>query len=279
VRTHALRGTWQLLAPEDVRWVLDLVAPNVLARTAKRERDLDLDAETSTRGQRLLARAVRDGAHRTRAELTAALAEGGVAATGPRLGQLLLRAELEQVLCSGRQRGAQITWAAFDDRVPSSPRLPRAEAARRLGERFFTSRAPATVDDFLWWSGLPPAEARAACEGLVRPAPAQRAGSKRAWLLPAFDEFLISYADRSAVIELADSRRVNGEAGLLGPCVVLGGRVVGGWRRELRRGVMAITVRPFGPLTDEARAAITTAAEHTSRFEGLACDLRFGSLS
>jgi hypothetical protein len=274
VRTHSLRGTWQVMHPADVRWVLDLVAPVVLARSAKRERDLALDEQTLTRSRRLLAEAVAEGNHCTRAELTLALERGGLSLTGPRLGQVLLRAELEQVLCSGRRKGAQVTWAAFAERIPAAPTLERTEAARRLAERYFASRAPATVEDFLWWSGLAPAEARAAAKGLDAPGTKRASASPRAHLLPAFDEFLISYADRSDVLDPVEAPKVS-NGGVLSPCVVVDGSVAGTWKKALRRRTMEIEVLPFRGLSGEVRDAVGLAAEGASRFEGLALELTF----
>src|SRR5262245_30989942 len=43
LRTHALRGTWQLVVPTDVRWLLALVAPRLVARMAPRFQQLGID--------------------------------------------------------------------------------------------------------------------------------------------------------------------------------------------------------------------------------------------
>ena len=71
-----------------------------------------------------------------------------------------MRAELDGVICSGARRGKQFTYALLDERVP--PReLTRDEALAELTRRYFTSRGPAQVQDFAWWSGLTMADARA----------------------------------------------------------------------------------------------------------------------
>ena len=64
----------------------------------------------------------------TRAELQAALQRAGVEATGQRLAHLVMRAELDAVVCSGARRGNQFTYALLDERVPGTPTLTREEA-------------------------------------------------------------------------------------------------------------------------------------------------------
>src|SRR5512138_1117425 len=43
LRTHVLRPTWHFVAPEEIRWMLALTAPRVLAQLAYYDRQLELD--------------------------------------------------------------------------------------------------------------------------------------------------------------------------------------------------------------------------------------------
>ncbi len=287
VRTHALRGTWQLLAAADVRWVVDLVGAGQLRKAARRERELGLDPPTQRRSRAVLERALRDGAHLKREELRSALEDAGVSTKGPRLSHLLWRAELEGVVRGGAPRDGQPTWTALAPQGPHAARRVREEALAELALRYFRSRGPATVDDFTWWSGLPPAEARAA-HAAVRPGldfaargeeqvwfgelPAARPGPA-AQLLPAFDEYLIGYRDRDDVLDPKHVRRINSGGGLLFPCVLLRGAVVGVWRRELKRGEVHLEVAPFERLAPGDREAVGEAAGRYARFLGLSLRL------
>src|SRR3954469_11974682 len=162
LRTHVMRWTWQLVTPADLHWMLPLVAPRLMARAARRHRELALDATTFRRAEAAFTRALADGAHRTRAELGAALRAAGIAPDGQRLPHLLGHAELQGLLCSGAPRGNQATWALLARRAPHpGAELPREEALAELARRYFRSRGPATAADFAWWSGLSPADARA----------------------------------------------------------------------------------------------------------------------
>jgi hypothetical protein len=283
LRTHALRGTWQLVTPKDVRWMLALVAPRLAARLATRHRQLELDAATFRRSNAALEKALRGGSHLTRAELAAVLRRARISTAGQRLAHLLAQAEADALICSGARRGKQSTYALLDLRSPAPPRpLTRDEALAELAQRYFRSRGPATIADFAWWSGLPAAEARAGLESvkmsLVSDAIdgeiywrsdelAPRRRSTDAYLLPAFDEYLIAYRNRDAVLAPRHVKHLHG-GGLLDPIVVLDGRVIGTWRRTFGRRSVAIEIDPFEP-TSRRHPAIADAEAKYGAFLGL----------
>src|SRR5512140_3519393 len=67
---------------------------------------------------------------------------------------MVLRAELDAVICSGPMRGKQGTCALLAERAPRGRELQRDEALAALARRYFTGHGPATLRDFAWWSGL-----------------------------------------------------------------------------------------------------------------------------
>lgn len=281
VRTHVFRGTLQYVARDDVRWMLGLVAGRVLAGMASRYQQLGLDERTLRRAEAVLANATRGGAQPTRAELAAALQRAGIATDGQRLIHIIARAELDGVLCSGARRGKQSTFAAFDERVPPAAARSTSSALGELARRFFCSRGPATLRDFTWWSGLPVRDARTAIAAVAGELRSEVVDGMEYWssddararpaafvaqLLPAFDEYLIGYADRDAVLRTEHVRAVNSGGGLLSPCVVIDGHVAGVWRRTLGRGGVSIELVLFGPVSRRARTAISDAAERYAAF-------------
>jgi hypothetical protein len=154
LRTHVLRPTWHF-DPADIRWMLSLTGPCVARRMAPYDRKLGLDDSTFRRSNTAIAKALRNGAHLTRTELKAVLARARV---GPldvqRAAHLMMRAELDAVVCSGPRRGKQFTYVLLDDRVPPVAPLTRDEALLELTRRYFHTHSPATARDFAWWSGL-----------------------------------------------------------------------------------------------------------------------------
>jgi hypothetical protein len=284
IRTHVLRSTYQLVHSSDVRWMLALVAPRLIARHAARYRQLDLDEPTFRRSRAALETALRDGDQLTREELAVVLGRAKISTAGQRLAHLLARAELDAVICSGAVRGKQATWALLAHRVPSRSDLrSREEALAELAHRYFRSRGPATVADFAWWSGLTISEARAALEsvrsnltadvicGQAYWGPGGRSASPsplHAHLLPAFDEYLVAYKDRTAVLAPEHVQRINAGGGLLAPSIVLDGAVVGIWRAGKRRGEVDVELDFFEPHS-RVHPAIGRAVARFAAFLGL----------
>jgi hypothetical protein len=283
IRTHAFRWTWQVIAREDVRWVIGLVGARGIARAASRFRQLDLDDMTLARCGELFAQALAGGKQFTRVEMAAVLARGKLPATEQRFLHILGHAELAGVICSGARRGKQPTFALLDERIPAGRPLSRERALAELVRRYFQSRGPATLDDFVWWTGLTKAEARAGIEagGLG----SERAGAETYWfvdgrlgkprspcahLLPAFDEYLVGYRDRGDVLDPRHTKQVNAGGGILKPAVVVDGLVIGTWKRVLERARVTIAIDTFDAPTRAQRAAIGEAAERYAAFVGLA---------
>src|SRR6185369_15820518 len=157
--------TWHFVAPEDIRWMLELTAPQINRRSDGTYRRYELDAPVFRRSHKVFVNALRGGKHLTRAALKAALNKAGIAADDTvRMAHLLLRAELDAVVCSGPRIGKQFTYALFEERVLPGRTLTREEGLAELARRYFRSHGPATLQDFIWWSGLTASDARHAIE-------------------------------------------------------------------------------------------------------------------
>jgi hypothetical protein len=284
LRTHALRGTWHLVHRGDIRWLLELVGPRVIARATRRYRELELDPPTFRRSNRVIAKGLDEDGDLTRDELRTRLERAGVSTAGQRLAHLLQRAELEGILCSGVPRGKTATYAPLDRRAPlgKTSRLGR-DATEELARRYFRSRGPATLDDFVWWSGLGVSEARSGLEGAESTLNVETLGGQTYWrpkrtsaaastrgvfLLPAFDEYLVAYRNRDAVLAREHAALINAGGGLLDPCIVEGGRVVGVWRRAPARARVVIEVKLFAEATPRRLHAIEAAARRYGAFLG-----------
>ncbi len=278
LRTHPMRGTHHFVARDDLRWLMALMGPLMIRRNARRNRELDLDERTLTRALRVIQRALEAGGdHLTRAETATALERAKIATDGQRLSHSIYRAELEALVCSGRRKGKQITIALVDERAPvvrANRSRSREDSLRELAKRYFTTRGPATFDDFRWWCQLPAQDARAAIE-LAQPArdgdllalgPATRTRVSRALLLPPYDEYLVAYCDRSAVGTPPAGARTFGEATLLGPTVVVDGTAVGSWRRRVGKRAVQIEVTPWTKLAPKTTRAIDSAIARYQAF-------------
>jgi hypothetical protein len=214
LRTHVLRPTWHFVAPEDIRWMLQLTAAQVLKLNRLPFRKLELDDRIFARTHALFERVLRDGVQLTRAELGEELARVHIVANGQRLAYIMMEAELVGLVCSGAPRGAQQTYALLEERVPPVPPLVRDEALAELLRRFVASHGPATLKHFVWWSGLSVADAKAAL-AMVRSelssemldgtewfggarSPARHV-QRGAFFIPEYDEVLVGGRERSTL--------------------------------------------------------------------------------
>ena len=273
LRTHVMRPTWHFVAHDDIRWLLDLTAARVNLRCGTGYRTFELDDAVFKRSHSILERALKDGKHLSRAELRRKLNESGVAANDSvRMGHILIRAELDRVICSGPRIGKQLTYALFDERVPATKTIDRDEALAKLTRIYFRSHGPATLQDFVWWSGLSTADAKRGLE-LVgrdlekatigekvywsdRSGKAQAGASNTAHLLPIYDEYFVAYKDRTSVFGSLTTW------GSLGPAVIINGIAAGMWKRTNNSTEMKLA----NPLKKMERDAVTQATTRYAEF-------------
>jgi hypothetical protein len=214
------------------------------------------------------------------------LEEAGIGTENQRGYHILWYVAQSGLICLGPMQGKQQTFVLLDEWVPNPRRLSREESLAELAGRYFASHGPATVHDFAWWSGLTVTEARAGLEAATPGLVSETIDGKEYWtatdaprrtahdepgveLLPGFDEYLLGYKDRNAVLSAEHAPRiVPGRNGVFRPIIVVDGRVVGTWKRSLKKDSVHVTLRPFTSLGDLEERAIE-AAERYSVFVGL----------
>jgi len=284
LRTHVMRPTWHFVTPADIRWMLALTAPRVSATCASYYRKNGIDSGVLARSNAALTRALRGGNHLTRSELAAILQRAGIAATGTRLGLLMMRAELDQVICSGPRRGKQFTYALLDERTPKATMLNKEEALAELTRRYFRSHGPATVRDFVWWSGLTVLDAKAGLDmnrsSLVQETVRDRtywfvpqtgsppASAESVYLLPNYDEYLIAYKDRGRLTTPGAKETVR-KPDVFAYHLIVDGDLAGSWKRTFKVNTVIIDVAPYASLTRANARGLADAAERQGKFLGM----------
>jgi hypothetical protein len=272
VRCWPMRGTLHFVAAEDMRWMLDLLAPRVLKRhRARLERDFSVDTRTIRRSRAAIERALGGGHALTRPELYAVLEQAGIATAASRGLHIIFALAHERLLCFGPRRGKQPTFVLFDEWLPDAPAKPRDESLAELARRYFTSHAPATIADFVWWSGLTKKEAAEAIAlssvNVDGPVTTARP-TTRVHLLPPFDEYTVAYKDRTAVLDPVHTKHLNAGGGMINAIVVINGRVAGNWKRTLRGTSIDVSVAPFRAFTPRETAALTREAARYAAYLG-----------
>ncbi len=291
LRTHILRPTWHFVAPQDLRWMLELTAPRVKMKFAYYNRQLELDDAIFARSNDVLVKALRDGEHLTRAELEVVLQQAGIRTDDLRMVHLMANAELDGLVCSGAMRGKQFTYALLDKRVQSSRWLTRGASLPELTRRYFTSRGPATVQDYVWWSGLTVAEAREGIEAIKAELVAETIDGETYWsvptafeapaeaptvcLLPNYDEYIVGYADRSAIYDEQHADKLDARGNVLfNNTIALDGMIVGTWKRTLKKREVVVEPTFFVELNPVELEAFEQAAQRYSDYLGLAVMLK-----
>jgi hypothetical protein len=278
-----LRPTWHLVTPEDIGWMLALTGPRVRLAGTAYVRRIGLTDELLDRSCEVIVGVLREGTHLTRDQAREALADHGITFDGAGHLHALMDAELRGLVCSGRRRGRQHTYALLEDRAPPTPPLDRPAALTKLATRYLAGHGPATVKDFAWWSGLLLSEARAAFE-LSAPvvagdpdqpltywetSPTEEEGVRQTvHLLPNFDEYTVAYADRRHLLGRSWSTVANGQTRALQNVVLWHGAIVGTWKGTARGGGVSVAVRLDQALPPPARRALLAQLERYGRFAG-----------
>ena len=285
LRTHILRPTWHFVTPVDIRWMLALTAPRVRAAMAYMNRQLGLDTAIFKKSNAVLIKALQGNKQLTRPELGQILQKAGVPMDGLRLAHLMARAELDGIICSGARRGKQFTYALLDERAPQAKTLEHDEALAELTRRYFTSHGPATLQDFVWWSGLTTTEARKGIEFVKSQFEREVVGDQTYWfiasgftgkrsstvhLLPDYDEYTVGYTDRTAIFDNSHTDKLDARGSILAQySIMINGQVAGTWKRAIKKNEVVIELVPFTMLTDDQSQAIIAATQQYGKFLGL----------
>jgi hypothetical protein len=265
--------------------MLSLSAPRVHIVNSHYAKKAELDSPTLARSRVVLERSLGGGRALTRTEIAAALARAGIAAAGQRLAYLIMHAELEQVVCSGPRRGKQFTYMLIDERVPRGVTLDREAALAELTRRYFASHGPATIRDYVWWSGLTVRQAKEGLESIksrlvhqtigdrtywsVGPRSRSRVSTPSVFLFPNYDECLIAYRDRDSFAEEPNHRTADPSGKpptYFAHHIVIDGQVAGSWRRTPARGGIHVEAALQRSLTRLEKLALSEEVERLGKF-------------
>ena len=269
LRTHLMRPTWHFVSSDDIYWILQLTAPRIKAFMKSSDLKLGLTENVLNMCYRLMEQKLINDSCVDRDELKQLFSAENIKTDDNALSHIMMNAELDGLICSGPLRNNKLTYALLEERVPEKKYLSKEESLAELSRRYFTSHGPATLQDFVWWSGLSITEARKAMDLIKSDFIIETIDSKRycfrnsdttfhgdasVLLLPAFDEFLIAYTDRSASLLLVDNRKTISDNGIFRPIIVINGQVAGIWRRTTKKDKALVELFFFQPQSVEIKA-------------------------
>ncbi len=285
VRTHLMRRTVHLVAADDaLSWRARhdaMLRQRVLATYRHELAGVDLD-ELAAAGRAVMA----DRRPRTMAELVDAVQDRWPGPPRRALGELLVAALVPMVQLpprglwrtkSGVRNLPLATWLGRDvTPLPGSDEGQEGDdpAGQQLVRRYLAAHGPAATADIRAWSGVAglPAAVRALRDELVtfrdergrvlldlpdapRPSPDTPAPVR---FLPAFDNAILGYQDRSRIID--DAHLGLSVAGLR--AVLVDGRVAATWTTDDRR----LLVTPLRALSAPERQAVRVEGHDLATF-------------
>lgn len=247
VRLHLLRGTWQLVSTDDYWWMLDLCAPKskqVINGWMSSNR-ISIPNEELTLVRSFIVETAEEKGSVTKEDLEESLAGKGIRLDNHRLSYHIRFAELDGVICNGDLLPMKATYALSEKKVPRSEHIERDWALARLATKYFQSHSPATMEDFVWWSGLNAGDCKRGIDLIGNHLYSDSHKGKTFYLhensrtrgfrkgeyllLPPYDEYLIAYKSRDIVLDPDFRHQAHNSSGIFQPVIAFDGRICGNW--------------------------------------------------
>ena len=185
----------------------------------------------------------------------------------------MMNAESVGLVCNGKMKGKQITYALLEERVAKpKTKLSKEEALAKLAKRYFESHGPATLSDFSWWSGFSPTICKLVISSIESELNSIEIDNQKYWFrtnftnednfrksvhfLPAFDEILISYKTREASILLEHQSKAFTNNGIFKPIILENGKVIGTWKRAIKKDYAKIETKFFHEIENTKKTAL-----------------------
>ncbi|WP_264552973.1 winged helix DNA-binding domain-containing protein [Flavobacterium sp. N2038] len=273
IRTHILRPTWHFVAAEDIYWMLDLSAPQVKRFTNSAGKKYGYDSKKFDEANAFIEKLLSGNNHLTRDEIMQELNIKKASNDDFLSAAIMMNAELDGLVCNGKMKGKQITYALLEERV-SKPKtkLSKEESLAKLAQRYFESHGPATLLDFSWWSGFPPTICKSVINAIELQLSSITIDNQQYWFkqdhtdadnfresvhfLPAFDEILISYKTREAAILQEHQSKAFTNNGIFKPVIMENGKVIGTWKRTIKKDHAKIETQFFNETETDKKQLI-----------------------
>ncbi|MEM5774958.1 MAG: winged helix DNA-binding domain-containing protein, partial [Anaerolineaceae bacterium] len=274
-----------LIPASDALWIIPLLKPSHLARDAVRMRQLGWDEANTPRGVDALLKAMKTHNKLTYTQVREVLHGQGLPSRDQAHVHMLYYLSYHGLICRGPDDGRQLTYTLLEDWIGPLQPLPKDEALARLAQRYLAAYAPATMKDFMAWSGLPAPDARAGWNAVMEHTVEVVIGDKpyrilkthadlalptltdpTVHLLPRFDQYILGYHDRGLIMPDAYLRLYNAGGGMANALVLVNGCVKGAWYFDRSRKNTRLVVEPFEELPSTAWEEIEHLVRGMERF-------------
>lgn len=273
IRTHILRPTWHFVSADDIYWMLDLSGPQVKRIVTSYVKKYGYDAKKLDQTNAAIQKILAGNNHLTREEIMQELSITKTPSPDHLSGPIMMYAELDGLVCNGKMKGKQMTYALLEERVPKTQgRLTQEEGLAKLALRYFESHGPATLLDFSWWSGFSPTSCKKIINAIELQLNSITIEDQKYWFkndisteddfresihfLPAFDEILISYKSREASILPEHQPKAFTNNGIFKPIILENSKVIGTWKRTIKKDHAKIETQFFNETENHKKAIL-----------------------
>ena len=247
IRLHLMRGTWQLVSADDYWPMVGLFGPKAIAVTKgwMSSNGVSIPDDELVRVSDILAQTAADKGSVTKEDFVQSLEEKGIVMDDHRLSYHIRLAEISGMLCSGMLLPMKATYSLSSDKIKHKEKLDRDEALMRFTHKYFRSHQPATLEDFVWWSGLNISDCRRGIALLGDAIHLERWRGRDFYLtddcrtrgfrkgkfllIPPYDEYLIGYKSRDIVLPPEHRHRAHNNSGIFQPVIAHDGIICGNW--------------------------------------------------
>jgi len=247
IRTHLMRGTWQLVSGKDYPWMLNLCSAK--ARSVingwMHANGIDLPQKEQETVREIISGLGERVKSFTKEDVAEALVQNGIVMDDHRMSYHIRYGELNGLLCSGELHPQKATYSLASSKLGQMPQRDRDQSLSELAEKYFQSRSPASFEDFVWWSGLNIGDCRRAVDILGQRLERTEHNGKSFYILdncrrrscrkgsclliPSYDEYLIAYKSRDLVLAPEHSHYAHNRTGNFNPIVASDGIICGNW--------------------------------------------------
>ncbi len=261
IRTHILRPTWHFVAAEDIHWMRELSYQRLTQVYISYGKLLGADENMIANAKHKVAAILKKHGYLTKQEIEEHLKTAGLDIDQHTLTYLLSKSEIEGIVCNGDITDSNHTYDLLEKRVPKVKPFVKEEALARLAYKYFSGHGPATLQDFTWWSGLLASETKKGLESVKEHFVTETISGKTFWmkndikipepgtdhihLLSPFDEFVVSYKDRSEIIEKKHYSKVMTKNGIFDPTIHFNGEIIGSWKKIKKKNTNVVELAFF----------------------------------
>ncbi len=247
IRMHLLRCTWQLITNSDYRWMLELCAPKSIS-TLKgwmKSNKISIPEDEQLLVRKIIEETIGAKTNVTKDDITDSLVRNGIVIDDHRISYHIRMAEFNGYLVSGDLHPSKATYCLTSNKINPTQSISRDEALALLTTKYFQSRSPATLEDYVWWSGLNAGDCKKGIQLLNDKLYKEswkgrdfylldscrtkgfRKGSTH--LIPPFDEYLIGYKSRDVVLPPEYRHHAHNNSGIFYPIIATDGVICGNW--------------------------------------------------